>query len=261
MQTPLDLAHAAMEQAPDDAPASLRFYERFADGELFLMLEEEASDETVNPVIFETSDGAFALVFDHQDRLAEFVSDPTSFVAMSGRRIAKLLAGRDIGIGLNLSVAPSSMLLPPNAVDWLHTALGAQSEQTEATPKEFHPPKGLPESLITSLDTKLANMSGVAAGAYLVGVTYQDGQLGHMMALIGVSEAAQDGVAEAIAEALQFSGIEAGQLDVTFLTGTEPFIDSLQNVGLGFEIPELILPKAPQPLAPGMDPKKPPKLR
>lgn len=260
METPLDLAHGAMESAPDDAPASLRFYERFADAELFLMLEDDASD-TIRPLIFKTSDGSFALVFDREDRLASFVDTPAPYVAMSGRRIAKFLAGEDIGIGLNLSVAPSSMLLPPNAVEWLHTALGAKSVETEATPEQFHPPKGLPETLVTALDVKLANMSGVVSAAYLVGVTYKGGQNGHMLALLDVPLAARDGVAEAFSEALQFSGIEAGQLDVTFLAGTEPFIETLKTVGLGFEIPELILPKAPKPVVPGMDPSKPPKLR
>lgn len=260
METPLDHAHTAMEAAPDDALASLRFYERFADAELFLMLEDDAGD-TVRPLIFETSDGSFALAFDREDRLAEFVDKPAPFIAMSGRRIAKLLAGEDIGIGLNLTVAPSAMLLPPNAVEWLHTALGAKSVETEATPEEFHAPKGLPETLITALDVKLANMSGVVSAAYLVGVTYKGGQKGHMLTLLDVPPQAHNGVAEAFSEALQFSGIEAGQLDVTFLTGTEPFIETMKNVGLGFEIPELILPKAPKPVAPGMDPSKPPKLR
>ena len=42
--TPLDLAHAATEAAPQDDAARLRFYERLADGELFLLLEAEPTD-------------------------------------------------------------------------------------------------------------------------------------------------------------------------------------------------------------------------
>lgn len=261
MQTPLDLAHDAMENAPDDGQAALKYYERLADAELFLLLAQDAGEDTARPQIFETSDGKFALVFDREDRLAEFVDTPAPFVAMSGRRIAKILAGEGIGLGLNLGVAPSSMLLEPHAIDWLHSALGATSVETTARPVEFHPPKGLPENLITAFDTKLANMSGVVAAAYLVGVTYEGGQRGHMMALIDVSVAAQPGVAEAFAETLQFSGIEAGQLDVTFLPLDSPHIESVVKTGLGFEIPELILPKPFAPVAPGMDPDSPPKLR
>jgi len=258
MQTPLDQAHELMEA---DEAQSLRFYERLADAELFLMLEEEASDDRARPLIFQTSDGAFALVFDREDRLADFVDTPTPFVAMSGRRIAKMLTGEGIGLGLNLGVAPSSMLMPPATVDWLNEVLGANSIETEATPEHLHPPKGLPESLISALDTKLANMSGVVAAAYLVGVTYQGGQNGHMLAMIDVPTAAQEGVAEAISEALVFSGIEAGQLDVTFLDLNAPQIGSLASTGLKFEIPDLVLPAPLKPLAPGMDPQNPPKLR
>jgi len=258
MQTPLDNAHARMEA---DEAQSLRFYERLADAELFLMLEEEASDDRARPLIFETSDGAFALVFDREDRLADFVETPTPFVAMSGRRIAKTLAGEGIGIGLNLGVAPSSMLMPPATVDWLNEVLGAKSIVTEAIPEQLHPPKGLPETLLSALDTKLANMSGVVTAAYLVGVTYKGASSGHVLAMIDVPLAAQEGVAEAISEALTFSGIEAGQLDVTFLDPSSKHIVGFANVGLKFDIPDLVMPGRLKPLAPGMDPKNPPKLR
>lgn len=244
-----------------DETARLRFYERLADAELFLMLEEDASDNRARPLIFKTSDGVFALVFDREDRLAEFVETPTPFVAMSGRRIAKMLVGEDIGLGLNLGVAPSSMLMPSTTVDWLDEILGAKSIVTEAIPEQLHPPKGLPETLVTALDTKLANMSGVVSAAYLVGVTYNGGQRGHMLAMTDVPKAAQNGVAEAISEALSFSGVEAGQLDVTFLEINAPHINDFAKVGLKFEIPELILPAPLKPLVPGMNPENPPKLR
>ena len=260
MQTPLDIAHAAMEGAPDDASLRLGFYERLADAELFLMLEEEAKDNSARPLVFKTSDGPVALVFDREERLAEFVDTPTPFVALSGRRIAKILAGEGIGLGLNLGVASSSMLMPAATVDWLQEVLGTKSIETNATPNELSTPKGLPEALISALDTKLANMSGVAAAAYLVGATYTDGQKSHMLAMVDVPTSARDGVAEAISEALVFSGIEAGQLDVTFLELDDTNIAGFAKVGLKFEIPELILPAAPKPLAPGMDPKSPPKL-
>ena len=62
--TPLDTAHAAMEAAPQDDAARLRFYERLADGELFLMLTEEAKGEDISPSLFDTGEGSFVLVFD-----------------------------------------------------------------------------------------------------------------------------------------------------------------------------------------------------
>jgi len=82
-----------------------------------------------------------------------------------------------------------------------------------------------------------------------------------MLAMIDVPPAAQEGVAEAISEALAFSGIEAGQLDVTFLEASAPHIEEFGKVGLKFDIPDLVLPATLKPLAPGMDHEKPPKLR
>lgn len=260
-ETPLDIAFRAMETQPDDPAAALRYYERVADSELFLMLEEEASDDRARPLIFETSDGPVALVFDRAERLAEFVDHPTPFVALSGRRIAGLLAGRGIGLGINLGVAASSNLLPPSAVDWLQQTLGTNSEIAEGRPVHVAAPGGLPESLVAAIDTKLAATAGVVAAAYLAQATYDNGQKGHMLALVDVPAAAQAGVAAAMAEVLQFSGLEAGQLDLVFLSAEEPVVAAIARVGLGFEIPELLLPKAPRPLAPGMDPDKPPKLR
>ena len=46
--TPLDLAHAAMEAAPEDDAARLRFYERLADGEVFLLLAGAPEGENVD---------------------------------------------------------------------------------------------------------------------------------------------------------------------------------------------------------------------
>ena len=51
--TPLDTAHAAMQSAPDDDAARLRFFERLADAELFLLLTKEARDERLSPEVFD----------------------------------------------------------------------------------------------------------------------------------------------------------------------------------------------------------------
>ena len=111
--TPLDEAHAAMEAAPQDDAARLRFYERLADGELLLVLEAPAQEDKVRPVLLSLDEGAFALVFDREDRLAAFSEKPADYVAASGRQVVAMLTGQNIGLGVNLGVAPSSTLLPP----------------------------------------------------------------------------------------------------------------------------------------------------
>ena len=258
-ETPLDRAHASMEAEPGDETLRLAFYERLADGELFLLLEEEAEGLTAKPRVFQTGDGDFVLAFDREERLAAFTGGPAPYAAMSGRSLAELLSGQSLGIGLNLGTAPSEMLIPDTAVDWLNKTLAARPTETVETPEEFFPPTGLPERLIGAIDTKLATAAGLAAMAYLAAVRWKGGRRGHVLVLIDPLPGAEPALARAVSEALVFSGLEAGELDVTFLKRTDPIAARLAKVGLRFDLPEPVRVEAPS--APGMDPDKPPRLR
>jgi len=258
MDTPLDLAYLAMQNDEANAPA---FYERFLEAELFLLLESEVADDAARPLVMEISDGPLVLVFDLEARMAAFNEQPSDYVALSGRRIAKMLAGQGVAIGLNLGEATSAMVLPLEAVDWLAAAAIGDDKVVEAKPLKIGKPVGVPEALVAALDGKLANMGGVVGAAYLVSAQYEGGESGHMLALVNVPEAAKTGVSEALSEALRFSGVEAGQLDLAFMALDDPHLKSFKRAGLGFEIPELVLPKTAAPTAPGMDPDKPPLLR
>lgn len=254
--TPLDLAHAAMEGG--DA-ARLRFYERLADGELFLLLAREAEGATIEPRLFELEDGPVALVFDREARLAEFTGEPSPYAALSGRRAAALLAGRGIGLGVNLGVAPSSILLPAQAVDWLASTLAHAPAEARERASEVRPPGELPPVLLESLGAKLPAAAGLARMAYLAGVTYEGGRRSHLLAFVDAVPGAEDALAGAVGEALVFSGLEMGELDVAFLRASDPLSARLAKVGLRFDLPR---PEAREPLsAPGMDPERPPRLR
>ncbi len=258
--TPLDAAHAEMEAQPDIDAFRLQFYERLADSELFLLLEEEPTEDMAKPMLFPVEDQQFALVFDSEERLVEFAQQSAPFVSLSGRLIAQMLNGQGIGLGVNLSVAPSSMLLPSEAVNWLAETLSIEPEQAQAKPIAVYAPKSIPEVLVTSLDTKLAAMTGVAKAAYLAEVEYEDAPRGHVIAFVEAIEAAQPAITSAVAEALTFSGIEAGTLDVLFLRTSDPIYGLLSKVALRFDLPELLEPKAQMMEAPGSNPDKPPKL-
>ncbi|MXU64652.1 SseB family protein [Oceanomicrobium pacificus] len=257
--TPLDRAHAAMEADPANDAARLRFYERLADSELHLLLDAEPEGDRARPLVFELESGPTVLLFDREARMAAFLDAPAPYLTLSGRALVTMLAGQGMALGLNLGVAPSSILLPADAVDWLAATLPDAGEALALRPARFLPPGTLPEAILTALDTKLANMSAVASAAWLVQAEYEDGTRQHLLALVDVPEGAQDGISSAVAEALRFSGVEAGSLDVTFLRRDDPLMDPLGRTGLRFDLPELHMPKA-APLAPGMDPSKPPKL-
>ena len=259
--TPLDKAHAAMEAAPEDDAARLRFYERLADAELFLLLEKEPENERIAPEIFDTSDASFVLVFDTEDRLAQFVGRVAPYAGLSGRVIANMLAGQGIGLAVNPEVAPSSILIPNEALGWLADTLEHAPDEVEAKVESFEPPAGLPEVLITALDAKLSTAGGLAKMAYLVGTTYESGSRSHMLGFVDVVPGADGALAKAVNEALTFSGIEAGALDVGFFAASDPVAAQLARVGLRFDLPEP--PKAEDhvPVTPGSDPDKPPILR
>lgn len=260
-QTPLDRAHAAMEAAPEDDAARLRFYERLADSELFLMLREEARDENLSPETFDLADGTFVLVFDRAERLAAFAGRPAPYAALSGRVIAQMLAGQGVGLGVNLEVAPSSILIPAEAMGWLQQTLGNTPDEVEDRIAEFTAPTGLPEALLSALDAKLATAAGLAECAYLVGVTYRSGGRGHMLGIVNARPGAEQALAKAAGEALTFSGIEAGSMDIAFFTASEGITGKLANVGLRFDLPQPEPARVHAPKAPGSDPDTPPVLR
>lgn len=260
-ETAIDRAHAAMEAAPEDAAVRLRFYERVADSELFLLLEDEAEEDTVRPQIFPLDAGRMVAAFDREERLAAFADRPVPYVALPGRVVAGMLAGEGLGLALNLGSA-SGFVLPADAVAWLAETLGNEAEELEARPEEVMPPAGLPESFVSALDTKLALAAGLARSAYLVGVRYADGRRSHMLAYMAAVPGASEALVRATNEALTFSGIEAGSLDVAFFDLSDPIAARLARVGLRFDLPEApATPVAAAPVAPGMDPAKPPRLR
>ena len=255
----LDQAYAAM-QAGDDA-AGLRFYRLLADATLFLLLEREAEGARVDPRVFDLPDGPVLLAYDSEERLSAMGQGPLPYAALPGRLIAQQMLGQGLSLGLNFGTgAASEVLLPPEALRWLCEMLEAEPVQIEAVPAQFYAPQGLPEALSDALTFTLGGAAGLARAALLAGVRYSDGRLGHMLAVIDALPAAEEPLARALSEALVFSGIEAGELDVTFLASCDAAVVELARVAVVFEVPEPVVEATVERAAPGMD-GKPPILR
>lgn len=237
-ETPLDRAHAAMQAAPDNDAARMAFYNRLAEAELFLLLAAEPAGDRIEPALFEVEDGRFALLFDTDERLGGFTGGPAPYAALSGRAVAAMLAGQGIGVGLNLGVAASEILLPADAIGWLAETLRAGPTETEARPIEINPPAGIPQGLLSAIDAKLSAAAGLARYAYLVAVTYAPARPGHLLAFIDAPAGAEPALSRAVAEALIFSGLEAGEIDVGFFAASDPVAARLAKVGLRFDIAE-----------------------
>ncbi|APX89138.1 hypothetical protein BV394_04920 [Brevirhabdus pacifica] len=261
--TALDRAHQAMSAAPEDERLRMRFYERLIDSELFLLLEAEPhGDGVIEPVVFPVDGGQVILAFDRDSRLSDFVGRDAPYAALSGRALIAMIEGQALGLGLNLGVAASEVLLDATAVAWLSGMIESQPAEVAETPEEIGAPENLPQDLLTGLDTKLALAAGMAASACLVRVTYRGGRRGHLLAFIGAQPGAEPALTTAAGEALRFSGLDAGEMDVGFFQADDPVAERLARVGLRFDLP---LPPEAVPLAPmappGSDPDRPPRLK
>jgi hypothetical protein len=255
METPYDAAHRALQQDPESDAARLRFHERMLDAELLVLLADEAAGDSLKPAIYEVADGSFALAFDRDDRMAEFVGGAAPFVALSGRHLVALLAGKGIGIAMNLG-ADSAALLPPPAVDWMADMVAGLPEAEEAHVAAVRAPSALPEPLLDALGIKLAAMSELVTGAHLVEARHGEA-FGLMLVLSGVPALAREGVVQAVAEAVRFAGVDTS-LDVTFLDPDDPGFEAVARAGVAFD---LSAPSPEPPTAPGSDPSRPPRLR
>ncbi len=265
--TPLDDAHAAMlaaENSDTADAARLHYYQRLADGELFVLLTQEASGDSISPALFDLDQGRFVLAFDQQERLAAFSGKVSPYAAISGRVLAQMLDGQGIGLGVNLDVAPSAYLIPPEAIGWLNRTLAQTPDAVAARIDHFGAPLDLPPVLLPALEAKLANAGGLVQAAYLVDVTYQGGARGALLGFVGAPEPAQEALAKAVSEALTFAGIGAGAVDVGFFAADDRRADKLAAHGRKLYLPPPPAPSEPSEAtraAPGSDPAKPPILR
>lgn len=252
----LDDLHAAMV-AGGEAQA-LEFYRALADAELFLLLAAEAVGAVMTPRVFDLAEGRVVLAFDSEERLAGFAEGPLPYAALPGRVLAGLMVGQGLALGLNLgSGAASEVILPREAVDWLMAMLDQKlPEALEARVAGFVPPV-VPESVRAALASALA---GVERG-YLVGVRYVGGGQGQLLVLVGVAAAAEARVARAVTEALAFSGVAAGALDVAFLAAEAAMLTRLAGVALVLEGGMEPVSEPVRRDGPGMDRTRPPILR
>jgi len=277
--TPLDEAHAAMMDSPEDDAARLRFYHRLADTTLFLLLEREpeAEDAPLDPEILEIDNkeaaniDRYALVFDTEERLAAFAAtyknEALPYAALPGRVIAQALAGQGVGLAVNLDTAVSSILLPAQALDWLCDTLAAEPEPGTGTLIAIAPPVGLPDGLIEGLEEKLVTAAGLASHAVFVKGTYSDKREGWLLAFVDAQQGAEPALARATHEALIFSGTDLTAVDVAFFASNDPICEHLDHMGLRYEFPD---PEADEHdedgfeeihAGPGTDPQTPPILK
>jgi hypothetical protein len=267
--TQLDRAHEAMQANLEDDAARMGFYQAVADAELFLLLAGEPEGGNIEPELLEMDGERFALVFDAEWRLANFTEEhlpgqALPFAALPGRAIAGLLEGQKIGLGLNLGVAPSSILIPDAALTWLASALAQTPEQVATAITGITAPESLPDALVTALIAKLTPAGGLAQGAALATAQFSDGSASPILGFIAPMPGAEEALARAAQEALTFSGVEDLALEVGFFSPHSTEAQSFASIGQPIPLPApqaVPKPEPANPKAPGSDPAKPPILK
>jgi len=255
MDSALDRAHRAMN-AGDDA-ARLAFYERLAATDLVVLLEAEPDGDQISPVVAEVEGAKYLLAFDAEDRLAAFAGGVAPYAGLPGRALAEMIAGQGIGLGLNFDKDATGVLVPADALVWLLGILNHGPETTAARPVSFAPPDGVPPDLIVALEARLTSAAGLAQGAYLTQAGYDGGTSGILLVFVGVSPAAEEALAQTVAETLAFSGASQGSIDVAFLDPNAAVLPTLLRQAREISIPEPVKVQVPKP--PGTD--APPRLK
>jgi hypothetical protein len=256
--TPIDRAHAQMEAAPESDAARLRFYECLADIELSLLLDDAPDGDNIRPRLFPVDGQDMVMVFDTEERLAEFAGEAAHFVALPGRDVARMLAGLGYGLGLNLGVAPSGIVLPPEALDWLCETLDNRAEEVDDAPLELFPPE-VAADFLTALEGKLGAAAGLADSAYIAATNYADGRRASLLVFVGAHELAEAALTQAVTDAVSFSA-EPIDLDIAFVDAGDELLIELAAIGRSFDM-HLADPVTAPPRAPGSDPDRPPRLR
>ncbi len=261
--TPLDQAHAVMAERPDDLSARLRFFGKLAETELIVLVKGETGTDALTPQQFDLEDGPVVLAFDTEDRLTDFTGAPSAYAAMPGRVVAVQLAGQGVGLGVNLGVAPSSILLPPDALDWLAETVSSAADQVMSRrPHTFLPPTDCPITIIAALGDVLRRVGGMADHALFALADTGQGAGQPILAVIGADDARHDALARMISETVAFAGQPDWMPDVVFLKEGDPALPALAEVAHRFEMPAPHEGSvAAQPAAPGTDPNRPPILR
>ncbi|WP_340110410.1 SseB family protein [Pikeienuella sp. HZG-20] len=255
IETPLDRAWAAAE-APGAGDAEMaHYYEVFAAAEFFLAIDAESfEDAAPQPILFSVDGAETALIFDTESRMADFLESGAAHLALSGRAVLGMFAGRGVQLGVNLGEAPSATILPAEAVDWAAAATLQPVEAEASRRLALTPPQGLEPALFARIDAKLAGLAGNVVEAWLCGA----GEGGLVLCLALRAEAAEAAVVAALAETARFAGGDRAAFDIAVLKADDPALSAARKIGLGFE---LAPPAAPPRAAPGMDPAHPPKLR
>ena len=235
----LSKAFEEMSQNPENNDARLNYYGVLADANLFLLLEQEPSNEILEPKFIQLEGKNFALAFDSEESLSEFYGETAAFAQITGRVLAKMLLEENIGLGINLGVSEGELLLPYEVVEWFVNVLDETPDLVQASPKSFLPANAFPEIMFKALQEKLKPAVGLFDEIWICAVEYNEDETSHLICLMGVQNSAQQAIVKSINEVLSFTDIDLGNIDVAHFSYDDEACTKICEIGIKIEFPEV----------------------
>ena len=240
--------------------AAAEFIDTLLAEPLICPIDEPPSDEEnalFRPTIVQRDGCDTVLAFDTEERLAEYVDAPTSFVALPGRTLFALAAGRGAQIALNPTVASSDTLFNPQTVDAIASLIEASEEDVAiaadtAGGLEITAPGDASEALMTALSARLAaaraevveawlfrieqlESGGESASAETDAASVETNASRLVLGLLPSDDGASDSIRNLAGELGRLSGalLQDDALDIAIFAPSDRMLEAARRCGFG----------------------------
>lgn len=253
IETALDLAFERARQDPDETGA---FYDALFATTVFLPIRQaydedgnasEDDAKSIEPMVFEVDGNASLLIFDTEDRLARWAPEPVHYVGLPGHTFFQMFEGGQ-QVAVNIAVAPSSVVIPADVVDWLHQRAeeAVESEEVPAgSALDVSPPPELAPEAVAKITARLAGLRREVSEAILFSLAIDEAEeeavrrvvLGVALTVSGIEDS--NAIAEALTETTRGAFAGTRPFEVALLDPESPLMSAARSVGLPLPIIDL----------------------
>ena len=241
-----DLHRDGARQVSDAAAA--RFIDALLAEPLICPVMDDVDDEAgeaFTPRTIMLGDFETMPLFDTEERLADFIDEPTGFVVLPGRAFFRMAAGAGAQIALNPGVARSETVFAPHVVAAVAELIDATEEEFDVdpdTPVEVAAPTMASRSLLNALTARVVAARSVIDEAWLFSARYGDGETAQTRLVLGLAPAADAPAGELRALSVEIARLWAvaapesermAALDVAILRADDRLMRAARQVGLG----------------------------
>ena len=218
-------------------PELWQFYESLAEARIFVLLDPDAGADATEPKVFALKGTSYLLAFEAPEQADDLTGDHTQTSQAMGMDIIKLLRGRGIGLGLNLSGTNSATLISSDTIDMICAYFDGQAGDDlvpDADTGQFKAllsPKNFPDTLQNAISERLSALASRFSKALLLKAEYDGAQTGFLLAFSGADEADRSALVTVVEAAVREVGRSDFALDVAFLSDGDPLASRIEKVG------------------------------